>query len=115
MNLWGVIHGIRTFLPIMLAHGEEGHVVSTASIAGLLSGPFQIPYNVSKYVVAAISEGLHRELALVGSKVKVSALCPGFVHTRITESERNRPAELPLSALGEVAMPALDRLFEYGE
>ncbi|HSD09355.1 MAG TPA: SDR family NAD(P)-dependent oxidoreductase [Candidatus Binatia bacterium] len=104
VNLWGVIHGIRTFLPIMLAHGEEGHIVSTASIAGLISGPFQIPYNVSKYGVVAICEGLHRELALVESKIKVSVLCPGFVHTRITQSERNRPAELPLLPVGEVEM-----------
>ena len=104
VNLWGVIHGVRTFLPIMLAHGEEGHIVSTASVAGLISGPLQIPYNVSKYGVVALSEGLHRELALVESKIKVSVLCPGFVHTRIMESERNRPAELPLLPIGEVEM-----------
>lgn len=104
VNLWGVIHGVRTFLPIMLAHGEEGHIVSTASVAGLLSGPFQIPYNVSKYGVVALSEGLYRELALVEAKIKVSVLCPGFVHTRIMESERNRPAELPLLPVGEVEM-----------
>jgi NAD(P)-dependent dehydrogenase (short-subunit alcohol dehydrogenase family) len=102
--LWGVIHGIRTFLPIMLAHGEAGHVVNTASVAGLVSGPFQIPYNVSKYGVVALSEGLHRELALVEARIKVSVLCPGFVHTRIMESERNRPVELPLPAVGEAEM-----------
>ncbi len=104
MNLWGVIHGIRTFLPIMLAHGEEGHIVNTASVAGLIAGPFQIPYNISKYGVVALSEGLHRELALIESKIKVSVLCPGFVHTRIMESERNRPAELPLLRIGEAEM-----------
>ena len=104
VNLWGVIHGIRTFLPIMLAHGEDGHIVSTASVAGLISGPFQIPYNVSKYGVVALSEGLHRELALIESKIKVSVLCPGFVHTRIMESERNRPAELPLLPVSEAEM-----------
>ncbi len=101
VNLWGVVHGIRAFLPIMLAHGEEGHVVCTASIAGLLSGPFGIPYNVSKYGVVALCEGLHQELALVGSKIKVSLLCPGFVSTRILESQRNRPAEVPLLPLSE--------------
>jgi NAD(P)-dependent dehydrogenase (short-subunit alcohol dehydrogenase family) len=104
VNLWGVIHGIRTFLPIMLAHGEEGHIVSTASVAGLISGPFGIPYNVSKYGVVALCEGLHHELALVESKIKVSVLCPGFVHTRITESQRNRPAEMPLLPMSEVEM-----------
>jgi NAD(P)-dependent dehydrogenase (short-subunit alcohol dehydrogenase family) len=104
VNLWGVIHGIRTFVPIMLAHGEEGHIVSTASVAGLISGPFGIPYNVSKYGVVALCEGLHHELALVESKIKVSVLCPGFVHTRITESQRNRPAEVPLLPMSEVEM-----------
>ena len=104
VNLWGVIHGIRTFLPIMLAHGEDGHIVNTASVAGLISGPFQIPYSVSKYGVVALSEGLHRELALIESKIKVSVLCPGFVHTRIMEAERNRPVELPLLPVGEAEM-----------
>ncbi len=104
VNLWGVVHGVRTFLPIMLAHGEEGHVVCTASIAGLLSGPFGIPYNVSKYGVVALCEGLHHELALVQSKIKVSVLCPGFVNTRILESQRNRPAEMPLLPVSEAQM-----------
>jgi NAD(P)-dependent dehydrogenase (short-subunit alcohol dehydrogenase family) len=108
VNLWGVIHGVRSFLPIMLAHGEEGHVVCTASIAGLLSGPFGIPYNVSKYGVVALCEGLHHELALVQSKIKVSVLCPGFVNTRILESQRNRPAEMPLLPINETEM-------QYGE
>ena len=104
VNLWGVIHGIRTFLPIMLAHGEEGHVVCTASVAGLISGPFGIPYNVSKYGVVALCEGLYHELALVQSKIKVSVLCPGFVNTRILESQRNRPAEMPLLPVSESQM-----------
>jgi len=76
-------------LSIMLTHGDDGHIVSTASVAGLISGPLQIPYNVRKYGVVALSEGLHRELALIESKIKVSALCPGLVHTRIMESERS--------------------------
>jgi NAD(P)-dependent dehydrogenase (short-subunit alcohol dehydrogenase family) len=108
VNLWGVIHGIRTFLPMMLAHGEEGHIVCTASVAGLLSGPFGIPYNVSKYGVVALCEGLYQELALVQSKIKVSVLCPGFVNTRILESQRNRPAEMPLLPVSEAEM-------QYGE
>jgi short-subunit dehydrogenase len=68
---------------------DDGHIVSTASVAGLISGPLQIPYNVSKYGVVALSEGLRRELALIESKIKVSVLCPGFVHARIMESERS--------------------------
>jgi len=78
VNLWGVIHGIRTFLPIMLAHGEEGHVVCTASVAGLLSGPFGIPYNVSKYGVVALCEGLYHELALVQSQAQGLGVMPRF-------------------------------------
>jgi NAD(P)-dependent dehydrogenase (short-subunit alcohol dehydrogenase family) len=95
VNLWGVIHGVRTFLPAMIAHGEEGHVVNTASMAGLVSGPFMGPYNVSKYGVVALSETLLHELRMAAPQVGVSVLCPGFVSTRIGESGRNRPAELP--------------------
>ncbi len=95
VNLWGVIHGVRTFLPGMIAHGEEGHVVNTASMAGLVAGPFMGPYNVSKYGVVALSETLLHELRMAAPQVGVSVLCPGFVSTRINESGRNRPAELP--------------------
>lgn len=95
VNLWGVIHGVRTFLPGMIAHGEEGHIVNTASMAGLVSSPFMSPYNVSKYGVVALSETLLHELRMAAPQVGVSVLCPGFVSTRINESSRNRPAELP--------------------
>ena len=94
VNLWGVIYGIRAFVPRMIAGGEDAHVVNTASMAGLTTPPFMGPYNVSKHSVVAISEGLHKELAMTGAKVKVSVLCPGFVNTRIGESSRNRPDEL---------------------
>lgn len=92
VNLFGVIHGLKAFLPGMIAHGEEGHVVNTASVAGLVSPPMMAPYNASKFAVVAISESLHHELALSGSRVKVSVLCPGWVNTRIHEAGRNRPA-----------------------
>jgi NAD(P)-dependent dehydrogenase (short-subunit alcohol dehydrogenase family) len=95
VNLWGVIHGIRTFVPILLQQ-EEGHVVNTASLAGLVAGPFMGPYNASKHAVVAISETLHHELAMAGAKVKVSVLCPGWVNTGIADSGRNRPAHLRL-------------------
>jgi len=95
VNLWGVIHGIRAFVPRMLSQGE-GHVVNTASIAGLLSAPGMAPYCASKHAVVAISECLHHDLNLVaGGKVKVSVVCPAWVRTRIADSERNRPASAP--------------------
>jgi NAD(P)-dependent dehydrogenase (short-subunit alcohol dehydrogenase family) len=94
VNLWGVIHGVRTFVPIMLRQGGEGHVVNTASVAGLASSPFMGVYNVTKHGVVTLSETLHKELGLLGHSIKVSVLCPGFVNTRIADSDRNRPAPL---------------------
>lgn len=93
VNLWGVIHGVRTFVPPLLASGEEGHVINTASIAGLTTHPWMGPYCVTKHAVVALSEVLAKELELAGAKVAVSALCPGFVKTNIARSERNRPTE----------------------
>jgi len=90
VNLWGVIHGIRAFVPHLIAQ-DEGHVVNTASIAGFAYAPMMGPYNASKAAVVAISETLQRDLELQGSKVGVSVLCPGWVNTRIHESDRNRP------------------------
>jgi NAD(P)-dependent dehydrogenase (short-subunit alcohol dehydrogenase family) len=94
VNLWGVIHGVRTFVPILLKQGTEGHVVNTASMAGLLSAPFMSVYDATKFAVVTLSESLSLELALQGAPVKVSVLCPGFVNTNITTSERNRPEHL---------------------
>lgn len=94
VNFHGVIHGIRALLPALIASGEEGHVVNTASMAGLTSTPFMGPYTATKHAVVAISECLAKELELTKSKVGVSVLCPGFVQTNISESHRNRPAEL---------------------
>jgi NAD(P)-dependent dehydrogenase (short-subunit alcohol dehydrogenase family) len=94
VNLWGVIHGIRTFVPVMLEQGE-GHVVNTASLAGLTSPGMLGPYNVTKHAVVTMSETLHRDLEAIGSRVGVSVLCPGFVQTRIADSDRNRPDWAP--------------------
>jgi len=84
INLYGVIHGIRAFLPIMQEQGE-GHIVNTASMAGLMAMPGAAPYNVTKHGVVALSEGLFIELKSSGSPVRVSALCPGFVKTELME------------------------------
>jgi NAD(P)-dependent dehydrogenase (short-subunit alcohol dehydrogenase family) len=93
VNLHGVIHAIRSFVPILLEQ-EEGHVLITASMAGLVSLPLTAPYVVSKHAVLALAESLYHELAMRGARVGVSALCPEAVNTRIAESERNRPAAL---------------------
>lgn len=94
VNLWGVIHGIRTFVPHLRAQ-DDGHVVTTASIAGHTSSPFGGPYNVSKHGVATLTETLHNELRREGSNVGVTCLCPGFVATNILDSVRNRPGGPP--------------------
>ena len=90
VNLWGVIHGVRTFVPHLLTHGD-GHVVTTASIAGHTSSPYGAPYNVSKHGVATLSETLFHELRRTGAGIGVTCLCPGFVATNILASDRNRP------------------------
>jgi NAD(P)-dependent dehydrogenase (short-subunit alcohol dehydrogenase family) len=101
VNLWGVIYGVRTFVPIMLAQGEEGHVVNTASMAGLVQG--NRPYSVSKHAVVALSEALYDGLKLDGAKVSASVLCPGIVYTQLRTGERNRPARLQNLAASEQA------------
>jgi NAD(P)-dependent dehydrogenase (short-subunit alcohol dehydrogenase family) len=93
VNLWGVIHGIRVFVPIMRAQDSEGHIVNTASLFGLVSIPWTGIYNVTKHAIVTLSETLHHEFTLTGSKLKVSVLCPEAVNTRLIDSDRNRPAE----------------------
>ncbi len=93
VNLMGVIHGVRSFVPIMLEQGSESHIVNTASIAGLVAGGDLASYAVTKFGVVALSEHLCMELEGAGAKTKVSVLCPGFVATKIMDSERNRPAD----------------------
>jgi NAD(P)-dependent dehydrogenase (short-subunit alcohol dehydrogenase family) len=95
VNLWGVIHGVRVFVPIMLAQDTECHIVNTASMAGLTSGPGLGVYQVTKHGVVTLSETLYHELVERGAKVKVSVLCPGRVNTRLMEAARNRPEHLP--------------------
>jgi|SRR5579863_719230 NAD(P)-dependent dehydrogenase (short-subunit alcohol dehydrogenase family) len=89
VNLMGVLHGVRTFLPHFRAHGEGGHFVNTASMAGMLSGLGFSPYAASKFAVVTMSEGLAMQLKPLG--IGVSVLCPGWVRTRINASGRNRP------------------------
>ena len=98
VNLMGVAHGVRVFTPMMLAAaaadpGYHGHIVNTASMAGLLNAPNMGVYNVSKHAVVSMSETLYQDLALVSEQVHAHVLCPFFVPTGIHQSERNRPAE----------------------
>jgi NAD(P)-dependent dehydrogenase (short-subunit alcohol dehydrogenase family) len=93
VNFWGVVNGQRAFLPRMLAHGEEGHVVNTSSILGLTTGPGSI-YGVSKHAVARLTEGLFYDLKAAEAKIGVTLLCPGMIATNIITSARNRPDEL---------------------
>lgn len=102
VNLWGVIHGIRTFVPIMMRQATECHIVNTASAAGLDARPWLGMYSASKYAVVAISEALRQELAMTGARIGVSVLCPAVVNTRIGAAERNRPAALSNESGAEV-------------
>lgn len=103
VNLWGVIHGVRVFTPLMLACAKddpdfEGHIVNTASMAGLLNPPTMGVYNVSKHAVVSLTESLYHDLDLVGAPIGASVLCPYFVQTGISQSDRNRPDDVPASA-----------------
>ncbi|MET0519966.1 MAG: SDR family NAD(P)-dependent oxidoreductase, partial [Burkholderiaceae bacterium] len=98
VNLMGVVHGVRLFTPMMLAAAAadpsyEGHIVNTASMAGMLNAPNMGIYNVSKHAVVALSETLYQDLALVSEQVHASVLCPFYVPTGISQSHRNKPAE----------------------
>ena len=107
VNLWGVIHGIRTFIPIMLQQDNECHIVNTSSMAGLFPGdPANGIYSITKQAVVALSESLRAIFAQNESKIGVSVLCPGIVNTNIVDSERNRPAEF----CGEDYIPCMDRI-----
>lgn len=103
VNLMGVVHGIRAFLPHMRAHGEGGHIVNTASMAGMQSALGFSPYTASKFAVVGMSEGLATQLAPFG--IGVSVLCPGFVRTRIGESGRNRPEQYGETRVPEPGSP----------
>jgi NAD(P)-dependent dehydrogenase (short-subunit alcohol dehydrogenase family) len=94
INLWGVIYGCKVFLPGMIEHGEQCHIVNTASMAGLGSAPMMGPYNISKYGVVALSETLSKEMQIMQTAVGVSVLCPAFVATGIANSDRNMPDDV---------------------
>lgn len=94
VNVYGVIHGLRSFVPQLIAQNEPAHIVNTASVAGLLSPPGMAIYCVSKHAVVTLTECLHHDLASKTDLVKASVLCPAYVPTGISDSERNRPAEL---------------------
>ena len=94
VNLWGVIHGVRVFTPLMLEQGGEAHIVNTASVSGLISPPGSAMYNVSKHAVVTLTETLYHDLALKQASIGCSVLCPAYVPTGIVDSERNRPAPL---------------------
>ncbi len=108
VNVWGVIHGVRVFTPIMLAQGSEGHIINTASVAGLISPPGMGIYCVSKHAVVTLSECLHHDLAQKTDKLRCSVLCPAYVPTGIADSGRNRPADLKETRQKSAADLALD-------
>jgi len=116
VNLWGVIHGIRAFLPVLAAQGE-GHIVNTASLAGLHPGSGPI-YDATKHAVVAISEDLYQAMTVAMHPVGVSVLCPGWVHTSILQADRNWPQSLgevpPRAAIAEVTEPHVQRAIDEG-
>jgi len=94
VNLWSVIHGVRIFLPDMIAQDTDCHIVNTASAAGLVPGVTSVSYSVTKFGVVALSEHMYLDEEIQNSKVGVSVLCPGFVQTNISDAERNRPRNM---------------------
>ena len=106
VNLWGVIHGVHTFLPLLQQNAEGGHIVNTSSIGGLVPGPGLGAYNVTKYGIVALTETLAMELAAQDSPVGASVLLPGTVRTGIGKSSRNRPADAADGALADVDLEA---------
>ena len=103
VNLWGVIHGVRVFTPLLLAQGGEAHIINTASVSGLISPPGSAMYNVTKHAVVTLTETLYHDLALRQARIGCSVLCPAYVPTGIVDSERNRPALLQNPARGKSA------------
>jgi NAD(P)-dependent dehydrogenase (short-subunit alcohol dehydrogenase family) len=118
VNLWGVIHGLRSFIPRMIEHGEPGHIVNTASVAGLVCAPNMGVYNVSKHAVVALTETLQHDLRMAGAGLGVSLLCPAYVPTGIAQSHRNRPALLRAdepTASQRLAHAAISKAVEGGK
>lgn len=124
VNLWGVIHGVRIFTPLMLECAKkdssyEGHIVNTASMAGLLNAPTMGIYNVSKHAVVSLSESLYQDLKLVEAPIGASVLCPYFVATGIHQSHRNRPddvqSDAPATASQRAAQAMSDKAVTSGK
>ena len=110
VNVLGVAHGQHYFLPRMIEAGEQGYVLNTGSVAGLLSGPFFAPYNASKHAVVAMTECLHHELRATGSRIEVGVLCPGWVHTGLADLEAKMPDSLKMvNAKVEASRQATER------
>ncbi len=124
VNLWGVIHGVRLFTPMMLQAAQQdpryqGHIVNTASMAGLLTPPNMGVYNVSKHAVVALTETLYQDLRLVTDQVSASVVCPYFVPTGIGDSQRNRPSgelqALELTPSQRISQAMLDKAVHSGK
>jgi NAD(P)-dependent dehydrogenase (short-subunit alcohol dehydrogenase family) len=114
VNVWGVVHGLRAFVPGMVAQGR-GHVLNVASLSGLTAPPFTAPYNATKHAVVGLTETLSAELAAASTGVGASVACPGLVATAIWEAERNRPTELrhtppPVHPAYAAFLPVFERL-----
>ncbi len=109
VNFYGVLYGLQAFVPSMLEHGETGHIVNTASLAGLIPGGSA--YSVSKHGVLTLTEGLWHHLRSLDSNLSASVLCPGFVNTQIAEAERNRPDEFGEKIEGNEEQRALTQMF----
>src|SRR5690242_20576036 len=105
VNLKGVVYGVETFLPLLKSHGEGGHIVNTASLAGLMSGPGLEPYNATKHAVVTLSEAWRVQLAPAG--IGVSVLCPGVVRTNIIEGRRNRQARYTAEGTSDASQQIL--------
>jgi NAD(P)-dependent dehydrogenase (short-subunit alcohol dehydrogenase family) len=108
VNLWGVIHGVEAFLPMLRKNSDGGHIVNTASIGGLATMPGLGAYTVTKFGVVALSETLAQELEQEGSRVGVTVLCPGPTRTNIKTSSRNRPQSLSPGGLADVDLESSD-------
>jgi NAD(P)-dependent dehydrogenase (short-subunit alcohol dehydrogenase family) len=102
VNLWGVIHALRVFVPVMLEQGHDSHIVNTASTAGLVPAPGMAAYAATKHALVSLSESLYHELGERGARIHVSVLCPGIVDTRILEASRNRPVALQNTLAEEI-------------
>ncbi|WP_329090095.1 SDR family NAD(P)-dependent oxidoreductase [Streptosporangium sp. NBC_01469] len=116
-NLWGMLHGVRAFVPRMIDQDTEGHILNTVSAAGLFAIPYFGPYSVSKYAAFAASQSLAQDLATAGSRLRVTALCPGGVRTGLSHSGRHRPENLvgaERTEDEEVSAAIIDGLVEGG-